>query len=90
MTNTPVHRPRTAVPQGNTSFQDRGPVTGTSRSDTCVDMWGGQVQNFDLLDRRDQEDISGKILKMKSLREKGHDMNLPRPPFKTTSWQETD
>jgi len=38
-TNTPVHRPRTAIPQGNTSFQDLGPVTGTGRSDTCVDRW---------------------------------------------------
>ena len=44
---------RTAVPQGNTSFSDRGPATGTGRSDTCVDMWRGQVQNFDLNGRSD-------------------------------------
>ena len=43
---------RAASPQGNTSFQDRGPVTGTGRSDTCVDRWRGQVQNFDPLGRR--------------------------------------
>ena len=33
-------------PKGNTSFKDRGPVTGTGCSDTYVDMWRGQVQNF--------------------------------------------
>ena len=43
---------------------------------------------FDPLGRRDQEHIRGKILKMRVLREKGHDMNLPRPPFNDTSWQE--
>ena len=46
--------------------------------------------NLDPLGRRDQEHIRGKILKMKVLREKGLDMNLPRPPFETTSWQGTD
>ena len=44
---------------------------------------------FDPLDRRDSGHIRGKILKMRALREKGHDMNLPRPPFNDTSWQET-
>ena len=28
-------------------------ATGTGRSDTCVDMWRGQVQNFDLNGRSD-------------------------------------
>ena len=31
----------------------QSPATGTGRSDICVDMWREQVQNFDLLDRRD-------------------------------------
>ena len=40
------------------SFQCRlcthtSPVTGTGRSDTCVDMRRGQVQNFDLNGRSD-------------------------------------
>ena len=40
------------------SFQCRlctrpSPATGTGRSDTCVDMWRGQVQNFDLNGRSD-------------------------------------
>ena len=52
-TATLVHRPRPAVPQGNTSFLNRGPATGTGRSDTCVDRWRGQVQNFDLNGRSD-------------------------------------
>ena len=30
-----------------------GPATGTGRSDTCVDRWRGQVQNFDLNGRSD-------------------------------------
>ena len=56
------------------SFQCRlctrpSPVTGTGRSDTCVDRWRGQVQNFDLLDRRDSGHIRGKILKMRVLRD---------------------
>ena len=44
---------RTAVPEGNTSFMDRSPATGTGRSDTCMDRWRGQVQNFDLDGRSD-------------------------------------
>ena len=47
----------------------QSPVTGTGRSDTCVDMWGGQVQNLDLLDRRDSGHIRGKILKIRALRD---------------------
>ena len=39
---------RAAVPQGNTSFLDWGPATGTERSYTCVDMWRGRVQKLDL------------------------------------------
>ena len=31
----------------------QSPATGTGRSDTCVDRWGGEVQNLDVLDRRD-------------------------------------
>ena len=31
----------------------QGPATGTGRSDTCVDRWRGQVQNFDLNGRSD-------------------------------------
>ena len=77
------------------SFQCRlstrpSPATGTGRSDTCVDMWRGQVQNIDLLDRRDSGHIRGKTLKLSALQDLSHDINLPRPPFETTSWQETD
>ena len=31
----------------------QSPATGTGRSETCVDRWRGQVENFDPLDRRD-------------------------------------
>ena len=31
----------------------QSPATGTGRSDTCVDRWRGQVQNFDLNGRSD-------------------------------------
>ena len=44
---------------------------------------------FDLLGRRDSGHIRGKLLKLSALREKGHNRNLPRPPFNDTSWQET-
>ena len=62
-TNTPVHRPRTAVPQGNRSFQDLGPAPGKRHRHTRMDIWCGKAQNFrkpnkespdfDPLDRRD-------------------------------------
>ena len=45
---------------------------------------------FDPLGRRDSGHIRGKTQKMRSLRDESHDMNLPRPPFNDTSWQETD
>ena len=45
----------------------QSPAAGTGRSDTCVDMWREQVQNFDLLGRRDSGHIRGKILKMRAL-----------------------
>ena len=45
---------------------------------------------FDPLDRRDSGHIHGKTLKLSALQDLSHDMNLPRPPFGTTSWQETD
>ena len=75
-----------AVPQGNTSFQDRrvlpqGQVAATP-------AWTGA--DFDPLGRPDSRHIRGKILKMNALQDKSHDMNLPRPPFETTSWQGTD
>ena len=44
---------------------------------------------FDPLGRRDSGHIRGKILKLSALQDKSHDMNLPRPPFETTSRQET-
>ena len=45
---------------------------------------------FDPLGKRDSGYIRGKSLKLSALREKGHNRNLPRPPFETTSWQESD
>ena len=77
------------------SFQCRlctrtSPITGTGLSNTCADRWRGQVENFDPLGRRDLEHIRGKILKLSALQDLSHDMNLPRPPFNDTSWQETD
>ena len=77
------------------SFQCRlctrpSPVTGTGLSNTCADRWRGQVQNIDLLDRHDSGQIRGKTLKLSALQDLSHDINLPRPPFETTSWQETD
>ena len=44
-------------------------ATGTGQRETRMDIKRGQVQNFDLLDRRDSGDISGKILKMWELRD---------------------
>ena len=44
---------------------------------------------FDLLDRRDSRQIRGKTLKLSALQDLSRDRNLPRPPFETTSWQET-
>ena len=35
----------------------QSPATGTGRSDTCVDRWRGQVQNFDLNGRSDADHI---------------------------------
>ncbi len=64
-------------------------ATGTGQRETRMAVWRGQVQNFDPLGRRDSGHVSGKILKMRALRDLSHDMNLPRPPFNDTSWQET-
>ena len=47
-------------------------------------------ETLTLLDRRDSGHIRGKTLKLSALQDLSHDINLPRPPFETTSWQEAD